>query len=29
MTHKQWPEFAGELLSSFRLFDVSLHWLAG
>jgi len=29
MTQKHWQEFDGELLNSFRLFDVSLQWLAG
>jgi hypothetical protein len=29
MTQKLWQEFAGELLNSFRLFEVSLQWLAG
>jgi hypothetical protein len=29
MTQKHWQEFAGELLDSFPLFEVSLQGLAG
>jgi len=29
MTQKHWQEFDGELLNSFRFFEVSLQWLAG
>jgi hypothetical protein len=29
MTQKHWQEFAGQLMDSFRLFEVSLQGLAG